>query len=99
MPTSADTMGPPSISPLSLVIRYLTARAHSVNLDEMPKAAEIHIQTRAPGPPVARAEATPAMLPVPMVAARAVHRQAKGETSPVPRWVVRASLDRVLLMA
>ena len=70
-----------------------------MNLLEIPKAAEIHIHTNAPGPPTASAEATPAMLPVPMVAASAVHRQAKGETSPVPRRVVRASLESVLLMA
>jgi len=38
----------------------------------MPKMALIHIQNGAPGPPVAMAAATPAMLPLPTVAASAV---------------------------
>ena len=41
-----------------------------------------HIQNRAPGPPAAMAVATPAMLPVPTVAARAVIRAWKWEMSP-----------------
>ena len=40
----------------------------------MPKKATIHIQKMEPGPPETMAAETPAMLPVPMVAARAVHR-------------------------
>ena len=40
----------------------------------MPKKATIHIQKMEPGPPDTMAAETPAMLPVPMVAARAVHR-------------------------
>ena len=43
----------------------------------MPKKAATSIQNRAPGPPAAMAEATPTMLPVPMVAERAVHRALK----------------------
>ena len=39
----------------------------------MPKNAATHIQNTAPGPPVTIAAATPAMLPVPTVAARAAH--------------------------
>ena len=38
----------------------------------MPTSAVIHIQNSAPGPPIAIAVATPAMLPVPTVAASAV---------------------------
>ena len=38
----------------------------------MPTSAVIHIQNSAPGPPSAMAVATPAMLPVPTVAASAV---------------------------
>ena len=38
----------------------------------MPTSAVIHIQKSAPGPPMAIAVATPAMLPVPTVAASAV---------------------------
>ena len=40
----------------------------------MPKKAMTHIQNTAPGPPTKMAPATPTMLPVPTVAARAVHR-------------------------
>ena len=38
-----------------------------------PSSAEHHIQNTAPGPPMAIAPATPAMLPVPTVPASAVH--------------------------
>ena len=38
----------------------------------MPTIAAIHIQKIAPGPPIVMAYATPAMLPVPIVADRAV---------------------------
>ncbi|MPM53523.1 hypothetical protein SDC9_100291 [bioreactor metagenome] len=85
-------IGPPDISPFSFTSRYLTASMHSENLEVMPNAAEISIQTSAPGPPAASAVATPTMLPVPIVAASAVISAENGETSPVPRLVVRASL-------
>ena len=65
----------------------------------MPKAAEISIQISAPGPPEASAVATPTILPVPMVAASAVIRAEKGDTSPVPRDLVRASLLTTLRRA
>ena len=45
----------------------------------MPKNAEINIHTSAPGPPEYSAVATPAMLPVPTVAAIAVAIAAKEE--------------------
>ena len=77
-------IGPPDISPFSLRSRYLMASIHSLNLDVRPKQAEIHIQTRAPGPPDTMAVATPTILPVPMVAARAVVNAENGETSPSP---------------
>ncbi len=48
----------------------------------MPKSPVTHIQKRAPGPPAAMAVATPAMLPMPTVAARAVMRAWKWEMSP-----------------
>ena len=41
------------------------------------------IQSRAPGPPITSAVATPTMFPVPTVADREVQRAAKGLT-PVP---------------
>ena len=48
----------------------------------MPNSADIHIQNTAPGPPRAIAPATPAMFPVPTVAASAVVMACKGVTSP-----------------
>ena len=89
-------IGPPAISPLAFTSRYLTASMHSANLLVRPKQAEIHIQTRAPGPPENIAVATPTILPVPMVAAKAVISVENGETSPWPRFVVRASLPSTL---
>ena len=48
----------------------------------MPKNAAIHIQKTAPGPPRQMAAETPAILPVPIVAARAVHRAWNCDTLP-----------------
>ena len=92
-------IGPPDISPFSLTSRYFMANIHSLNFDVKPKHAEIHIHTKAPGPPDTMAVATPTMLPVPIVAARAVVSAEKGDTSPSPLLVVLASLLNVLLMA
>ena len=92
-------MGPPLISPLAFTSRYLMASIHSLNLEVIPNAAEIHIHTNAPGPPETMAVATPTMFPVPMVAARAVVRAENGDTSPSPLLFVRASLLRVLFNA
>ena len=47
-------------------------RVDSTNADAAPMMAMSPIQNTAPGPPVAMAVATPAMLPVPTVPARAV---------------------------
>jgi len=58
--------------PSALSLRYLMARIASAYFVAMPKNAVIHIQNTAPGPPSTTAVATPAMLPVPTVAARAV---------------------------
>ena len=77
-------IGPPDISPFSLRSRYLMASRPSEYLVAMPKKAMIHIQKMAPGPPDTMAVATPTMLPVPMVAARAVVNAENGETSPSP---------------
>lgn len=56
----------------------------------MPDSAVIHIQNTAPGPPSAMAVATPAILPVPMVAASAVIRDWNGVISPAsPMRAVR----------
>ena len=50
----------------------------------MPGMAVTHSQKMAPGPPRLTASATPAMLPVPMVPARAVAMAWKGVTEPRP---------------
>ena len=48
----------------------------------MPKKAATSIQKSAPGPPVPIAVATPTMLPVPIVAERAVQSAPNELTSP-----------------
>ncbi len=55
-----------------MVSRYFNARTISPYLVIMPKKALTHIQKTAPGPPTVMAVATPTMLPVPTVLARAV---------------------------
>jgi hypothetical protein len=52
----------------------------------IPKIAVIHIQNTAPGPPRITAVATPTILPVPIVAARAVIKAWKWEISPSESW-------------
>ena len=47
-----------------------------------PKQQKHHIQNTEPGPPMAIAPATPAMLPVPTVAASAVHTAWNGVMAP-----------------
>ena len=79
-------MGPPAISPCSSTPRYFTASNPSAYLVAMPKNAATHIQNSAPGPPAFTAVATPTILPVPMVAARAVHNARNDEVSPSP-WL------------
>ena len=56
----------------------------SAYLVAMPKKAASHIQKSAPGPPMQIAVATPTILPVPMVAERAVQSAPKLVTSPSP---------------
>ena len=92
-------IGPPDISPLAFTSLYLIASIHSLNFDVIPNAADNHIHTNAPGPPDTMAVATPTMFPVPIVAASAVVSAENGETSPVPRLFVRASLLNVFFNA
>ena len=75
-------MGPPTISPRSLRVRYATDSVTSQYLITMPASALSHNQKIAPGPPVATASATPTMLPVPSVAASAVHTAWNGDMAP-----------------
>ena len=51
---------------------------------DMPKKADTHIHTSAPGPPLTIAVATPLILPVPTVLASAVQAARKPETVPSP---------------
>ena len=60
--------------------RNRTARTLSAYLTPIPRKALTHIQNTAPGPPRAMAPATPAMFPVPTVAASAVHNARKPES-------------------
>ena len=71
-----------AISPLnrSMQIRF------GIAISALAISEKFH--TRAPGPPETMAVATPTIFPVPMVAASAE----KGDTSPCPRLLVRASL-------
>ena len=85
MPFFMAYMGPPAISPTLFVSRYFTANTDSPYFVDSPKAALIHIQTMAPGPPKTMAVATPTMFPVPMVAESAVISDWKGEMSPACR--------------
>ena len=62
--------------------RYLTASVASPYLVAIPSRPVNHIQNTAPGPPIPIAVATPTILPVPIVAARAVARAAKPPISP-----------------
>ena len=78
--------------------RYLTARVTSENFVAIPTRAEIHIQKTAPGPPIAIAPETPAMLPVPIEAASAVHIALKGETAPDLLSVFLKDLPAVFFM-
>ena len=75
-------MGPPTSSPFLFRSRKWTASVTSENLVHMPSSAEHHIQNTAPGPPMAMAPATPAMVPVPTVAASAVQTAWNGVMVP-----------------
>ena len=92
-------MGPPVQLPPALRSRKWRARVTSENLVHMPSSAEHHIQNTAPGPPMAMAPATPAMLPVPTVAASAVHTAWKGVMAPSAASRLRNIRPRVVRMA
>ena len=73
-PLTIIYMGPPCSSPLVSRPLYMMARVPSKNFVDMPTMALTHIQNITPGPPTVRAIATPAMLPMPTVAAMALIR-------------------------
>ena len=78
-------MGPPTISPRSLRVRYATESVTSQNLMTMPASAESHSQKIEPGPPVATASATPTMLPVPSVRRERGAHRLEGRDGALPR--------------
>jgi len=92
-------MGPPTYSPLEFFSRKWIASVTSENFVHMPRNAEHHIQKIAPGPPRAIAPATPAILPVPTVPARAVQTAWKGLMEPSFACVLSKILPTVFFMA
>ena len=98
-PCSRMYMVPPRQSPWASFCRKWTARVTSANLVHMPKKAEISIQTSAPGPPRCRAVDTPAMLPVPTVAAMAVAIAAKEEIDLSASLAPRADVNTSFMAA
>ena len=83
-PLSRAYIGPPSIVPSEVLTLYLTARRPSEYFVAIPKSPVSHVHSTAPGPPIETAVATPTMLPVPIVAARAVARAPNWLMSPAP---------------
>ena len=82
-PRSRAYMGPPSMRPSGVFTRYFMASRPSEYFVAMPNTPVSQHHSTAPGPPSAMAVATPTMLPVPIVAARAVARAPNCDTSPV----------------
>ena len=92
------SMGPPRKLPSGPRSRWRTASVFSPQLTAMPSRADIHIQNTAPGPPYTMAVATPAMEPVPIVAARAVDRAWSWVTPPpLPAFFRRSREPTVVL--
>ena len=83
-PFDSTYIAPPRITPLSSFWRYSSATAISEKLVAMPTTPLRNIQRTAPGPPLAMAIETPAMLPTPTVEDRDVASAWNGETVPSP---------------
>lgn len=66
------SMGPDIHAPSFPLCLYRIPSSVSPYAVAIPMNADTHIQKIAPGPPASSAVATPAILPVPMVAASAV---------------------------
>ena len=77
-------IGPPCSSPALSRPRCITASEQVKNLVAMPITAVTHIQKMAPGPPMVMARATPPMLLVPMVPAKADAKAWKWLSRPGP---------------
>ena len=82
-PRSRAYIGPPRMCPSFLIFtRYFTASRASEYFVAIPNTPVSQHQSTAPGPPRVMAVATPTMLPVPMVAAKAVAKAPNWLTSP-----------------
>jgi hypothetical protein len=57
---------------LAFTVRYFTARIASAYLLAIPRREATHIQNKEPRPPIAMAVATPVILPIPIIPAKAV---------------------------
>src|SRR3989339_1233868 len=77
---SKTYIGQQAMVPSAVLIRYLIDSRASPYLVAIPKRPVNQIHKTAPGPPIAIAVATPTMLPVPIVAAKAVVR--------APNWLI-----------
>ncbi len=84
-------IGPPCIVPRLSGPRNWIASVQVKNLVAIPVSAQTHIQNTAPGPPVWIAMATPLMLPMPIVPAKALLRAWKCVIWPVSARGVVAS--------
>ncbi len=73
-PRSRAYIGPPNIVPSDVRTLYFTPSRASEYFVAMPNTPVNQVHSTAPGPPSATAVATPTMLPVPIVAAKAVVR-------------------------
>ena len=73
-PSTITYIGPPCISPAESFPLYIIAKVQVKYFVTTPTNALTHIQKTAPGPPTFMAIATPAILPIPTVAAKAVDK-------------------------
>ena len=81
-PRERAYIAPPCILPSLFFTLYFTAIKDSAYFVAIPNTPDNQHQRTAPGPPSAIAVPTPTILPVPIVAARAVVRAPKFDTSP-----------------
>ena len=94
-------MGPPCTSPALSLPLYMMARVPSKNLVVIPTSALTHIQKITPGLPLptVSATATPAMLPIPTVAAMALSSACTELICPVSLPLLSACFWRSTPMA
>ncbi len=81
-PRSSAYIAPPCIRPSLVLTLYFTAIKASAYFVAIPNTPVSQHHRTAPGPPIAIAVPTPTILPVPIVAARAVVNAPNCDTSP-----------------